>query len=48
MSNVRYGEGVTREVGWDVVNLGVKNLGVITDKNVSLCHEKGSSDIHMF
>ena len=34
MSNVRYGEGVTREVGCDVVNLGIKNLCVVTDKNV--------------
>ena len=34
MSNVRYGEGVTREVGCDVVNLGIKNLCVVTDRNV--------------
>lgn len=40
MSNIRYGEGVTKEVGWDVWNLGIKNLGVITDKNVSLGHTK--------
>ena len=34
MSNIRYGEGVTREVGCDVVNLGIKNLCVVTDRNV--------------
>ena len=34
MSSVRYGEGVTREVGCDVVNLGIKNLCVVTDRNV--------------
>lgn len=33
-SNIRYGEGVTREVGMDLVNLGVKNTCVFTDKNV--------------
>ena len=36
MSNLRYGNGVTREVGWDVLNLGIRNLVVFTDKNVSL------------
>ena len=34
-SNIRYGEGVTREVGMDIVNLGIKNLCVFTDPNVS-------------
>ena len=33
-SNIRYGDGVTKEVGMDVVNLGIRNLVVITDKNV--------------
>ena len=33
-SNLRYGSGVTREVGLDVLNLGIKNLVVVTDKNV--------------
>lgn len=33
-SSIRYGDGVTKEVGLDVVNLGIKNLVVITDKNV--------------
>lgn len=35
-SNLRYGEGVTKEIGWDVMNLGIKHLAVITDKNVSV------------
>ena len=34
-SNIRYGEGVTREVGMDIVNLGIKNLCLFTDPNVS-------------
>ena len=34
-SNIRYGEGVTKEVGIDVLNLGIKHLCVFTDKNVS-------------
>ena len=33
-SNIRYGEGVTREVGMDLINLGIKNTCVFTDKNV--------------
>jgi hydroxyacid-oxoacid transhydrogenase len=36
MSNLRYGNGVTREVGWDVLNLGIRNLVVFTDKNLAL------------
>ena len=34
-SNIRYGDGVTREVGLDVQNLGIRNLVVVTDKNAS-------------
>ncbi len=33
-SNIRYGEGVTREVGMDLVNLKINNTCVFTDKNV--------------
>ena len=32
---IRFGEGVTGEVGMDVNNLGIKKLCVVTDKNVS-------------
>ena len=35
-SNLRYGPGVTKEVGMDVQNLGIKKLCVFTDKNVSV------------
>ena len=34
-STIRYGPGVTKEVGMDVQNLGIKKLGVFTDQNVS-------------
>lgn len=33
-ASVRYGHGVTEEVGMDLANAGVKKLCVITDKNV--------------
>ena len=36
-SNIRYGEGVTSEVGMDLINLGIKNTCVFTDKNVLYC-----------
>ena len=34
-SNIRFGEGVTKEVGMDLVNLRVENVCVVTDVNVS-------------
>ncbi|OLL26898.1 Hydroxyacid-oxoacid transhydrogenase, mitochondrial, partial [Neolecta irregularis DAH-3] len=34
-SSIRYGNGVTHEVGMDFKNLGVKKVGVITDKTVA-------------
>ncbi|KAK9367276.1 alcohol dehydrogenase [Lipomyces kononenkoae] len=33
-SNIRYGNGVTREVGMDFKNLGVKKVAVFTDYNI--------------
>jgi len=33
-SNIRYGPGVTQEVGMDMTSLGVKKLGVYTDSNL--------------
>ena len=34
-SNIRYGPGVTSEVGMDLINLKAKNVGVYTDKTVA-------------
>jgi hydroxyacid-oxoacid transhydrogenase len=34
-SNIRYGPGVTSEVGMDLANLGAKNVAVFTDKNIA-------------
>ncbi|GFN99661.1 hypothetical protein PoB_002616700 [Plakobranchus ocellatus] len=34
-SNIRYGPGVTKEVGMDVKNMGGKNVCVMTDGNLS-------------
>jgi hydroxyacid-oxoacid transhydrogenase len=33
-SNLRFGEGVTAEVGLDFRNLGAKTVGIFTDKTV--------------
>ncbi|XP_063307417.1 hydroxyacid-oxoacid transhydrogenase, mitochondrial [Pelobates fuscus] len=35
VSNIRYGENVTKEVGMDLQNLGMKNVCVMTDKNLA-------------
>lgn len=35
-STVRYGPGVTREIGMDIVNYGAKNALIVTDPNVSV------------
>jgi len=35
-SNLRFGEGATREVGMDFKNLGAKKVGVFTDANSKL------------
>ena len=34
-SNIRYGPGVTAEVGMDLANMNVKHVGVFTDKNLA-------------
>ncbi|XP_064202493.1 hydroxyacid-oxoacid transhydrogenase, mitochondrial isoform X1 [Anguilla rostrata] len=34
-SNIRYGEGVTREIGMDLQNLGARNVCLMTDRNLS-------------
>ncbi|XP_076023826.1 hydroxyacid-oxoacid transhydrogenase, mitochondrial isoform X2 [Genypterus blacodes] len=34
-SNIRYGEGVTREIGMDLQNLGAQKVCVMTDRNLS-------------
>ena len=33
-SNIRYGPGVTKEVGMDLANMNAKHVGVYTDKNL--------------
>ncbi|KAM8966451.1 hydroxyacid-oxoacid transhydrogenase, mitochondrial [Pelodytes ibericus] len=35
VSNIRYGENVTKEVGMDLKNLGTKNVCVMTDQNLA-------------
>ena len=34
-SNIRYGPGVTAEVGMDLANMKVKHVGVYTDKKLA-------------
>ncbi|XP_048363930.1 hydroxyacid-oxoacid transhydrogenase, mitochondrial isoform X1 [Sphaerodactylus townsendi] len=34
VSNIRYGEGVTKEVGMDLQNMGARNVCVMTDQNL--------------
>jgi len=34
-SNIRYGEGVTREIGMDLQNMGARKVCLMTDKNLS-------------
>lgn len=33
-STIRYGKGVTREIGMDMVNMNAKNVCVMTDENL--------------
>ncbi|XP_074997832.1 hydroxyacid-oxoacid transhydrogenase, mitochondrial [Calonectris borealis] len=35
ISNVRYGEGVTKEIGMDLQNIGARRVCLMTDKNLS-------------
>ncbi|POI28824.1 hypothetical protein CIB84_007426 [Bambusicola thoracicus] len=35
ISNIRYGEGVTKEIGMDLQNLGAKRVCLMTDRNLS-------------
>ncbi|KAM3927899.1 hydroxyacid-oxoacid transhydrogenase, mitochondrial [Leptodactylus fuscus] len=35
VSSIRYGEGVTKEVGMDLQNMGARNVCVMTDKNLA-------------
>ena len=35
-SNIRYGPGVTQEVGMDLANMRSKKVGVFTDKNLKI------------
>ncbi|OMJ07887.1 Hydroxyacid-oxoacid transhydrogenase, mitochondrial [Smittium culicis] len=37
-SNIRYGEGVTKEVGMDAKNMKAKNVIVFTDPNIAKLH----------
>ncbi|KYO26015.1 hydroxyacid-oxoacid transhydrogenase, mitochondrial isoform X1 [Alligator mississippiensis] len=34
ISNIRYGEGVTKEIGMDLQNMGARKVCVMTDKNL--------------
>ncbi|KAJ8267912.1 hypothetical protein COCON_G00130840 [Conger conger] len=34
-SNIRYGEGVTREIGMDLQNMGARKVCLMTDRNLS-------------
>ncbi|XP_056149123.1 hydroxyacid-oxoacid transhydrogenase, mitochondrial [Lampris incognitus] len=34
-SNIRYGEGVTREIGMDLQNMGARNVCLMTDQNLA-------------
>jgi alcohol dehydrogenase class IV len=34
-SSIKYGPGVTREVGWDIEELGTRRVMVVTDKNMT-------------
>ena len=34
-SSIKYGPGVTREVGWDMEEQGARRVMVVTDKNMT-------------
>ena len=34
-SSIKYGPGVTREIGWDMEELGARRVMVVTDPNLT-------------
>ncbi len=34
-SNIRYGQGVTAEIGMDLADMGVRNVMVVTDRKLA-------------
>uniref|UniRef100_A0A8C8CTY8 Alcohol dehydrogenase iron-type/glycerol dehydrogenase GldA domain-containing protein n=1 Tax=Oncorhynchus tshawytscha TaxID=74940 RepID=A0A8C8CTY8_ONCTS len=48
-SNIRYGEGVTREIGMDLQNMGARNVCLMTDNNLGLhCYDSVASFLEVY